>query len=106
MKAEPITDISKCDSGTYRVTTGHGTFYILDMEKKIGIRVPAEGRGELWADKQRWVFDNVFCKLENSMYFEIPKGEGAYTWRVSTPVTSIKELSKSVIRRIEKQLEA
>jgi len=57
--------IKKLDSsttGTYRVDTSHGTHYILDMDKKIGTRVRAEGRGELWADGDPWVFDAVFCK--------------------------------------------
>jgi len=87
--------IKKLDSsttGTYRVDTSHGTHYILDMDKKIGTRVRAEGRGELWADGDPWVFDAVFCELKNSMYFEIPKGAGEYTWRLSTPVTSIVKI--------------
>jgi hypothetical protein len=39
------------------------------------------------------------------MYFAIPKGEGEYTWRTSTPVASIKKLSKSEVREIDKQRE-
>jgi len=79
-------------TGTYKVRTSHKTFYIIDMDLKEATRYPASGRGALWKDGETWVFDSIFCKLENSMYFDIPKDEGEYTWRISTPVTSIVKI--------------
>jgi len=86
--------------GLYRVETAHSTFYILDMDRRRAIRNPAEGRGALWKDNEWWVFIDLKCKINFSMYFAIPKGEGEYTWRTSTPVASIKKLSKSEVNSL------
>jgi len=76
-------------TGNYLVETASGTVYLLNMDEKTGTRYPDEDAGELWADGEPWVFDYIFCELKNSMMFDIPKGEGEYTWRTSTYVTKI-----------------
>jgi hypothetical protein len=46
-----MQSLSMTDGGVWAVMTSHGTYYIVDLDKAQAMRVPAEGRGALVADR-------------------------------------------------------
>jgi hypothetical protein len=86
-----------------KVTTGHDTYYLIDMDKQIAKRVKGEGRNEMYHDDEWWDFYSVYAYdrkerkrvadnilVGYDMYFNT--GYGMYDWRISTNVTSIEEV--------------
>lgn len=86
------TEITSEDRGMYRVSTSHGTYYVVDMTNMLGKRIPAEGRGRLVADNQWFGIRGIACEVGSPMRLEcIGLGpEDWYTWRLSTNVVSIE----------------
>ena len=86
------TEITSKDHGMYRVSTSHGTYYVLDMTEMLGKRVPAEGRGRLVADNQWFSIRSIRCKVGSPMRLECSglSQDDWYTWRQSTSVVSIE----------------
>ena len=86
-----------------KVTTAHGTYYLIDKEKRVAKRVKGDGRNEMYHDDEWWDFFSVvaYDRKEHmrvaddivigyDMYFRT--GHGMYDWRISTAVTSIEEV--------------
>lgn len=85
-----------------KVTTEHGTFYLIDMDRQIAKRVKGEGRNKMYHDGEWWDFYDVFAydrvekkrlgdiSVGHDMFFKT--GHGMYDWRISTSVVSIEEI--------------
>ena len=87
--------ITSKDTGKYRVTTSHGTYYVLDLDNGLGMRVPAEGRGELAADNKWFRIQRILaCTVGEPMdlYCLGIAGDDWYTWRRSTEIVAIEEI--------------
>jgi hypothetical protein len=80
------------DGGTWKVTTYHGTYYIIDLDKMRGMRVPGEGRNAMRADSDWFNINSIICQVGESMHFLCTgiAEDDWYTWRMSTEVVSIE----------------
>ena len=79
------------DGGLWTVTTAHGTYYIVDLDERRAMRVPAEGRGALEADGEWFHINGIECTVGQRMRLScrgMSMGDW-YTWRLSTEVSSI-----------------
>ena len=86
-----MQSLSMTDSGVWAVMTSHDTYYIVDLDKARAMRVPAEGRGALVADRTWFHVEQIECTVGQRMRLSC-RGISAvdwYTWRISTDVTSI-----------------
>lgn len=98
-----ITELNEA-AGLYRVTTEHGTQYIIDLTKGRGKRIPAPNRNPLRADnkwfKILWVRS---CRVGEPMYMQCHgiASEDYYTWRETTTVTKIEDLRANLWTRIK-----
>lgn len=86
-----------------KVTTRHGTYYVVDQENKRAKRIKAENRGEMHNDGE-WFYYTSLTALHNSepggeievgkpMHF-ILTGHRFYDWRTSTQIVSIEEYNE------------
>jgi hypothetical protein len=86
-----MQSLSMTDGGVWTVMTSHGTYYIVDLDNRRAMRVPAEGRGALVADRMWFHINQIECTVGQRMRLSC-RGISAidwYTWRLSTDVTSI-----------------
>jgi len=86
-----------------KVTTRHGTYYIIDKENQIAKRVKGDERNEMYGDEEWFEFSSVHSyvretnthgddiEIGKDMYFFL-RGPRYYDWRISTTVTSIEEV--------------
>jgi hypothetical protein len=90
-----ITEFGMQKDGIYKVTTEHGTYYILDFDNGKGKRVPAEGRNALRADNDWFKLYRVRdFKIGEPMHLEVRgiADDDWYTWRRTTIVSSIEKI--------------
>lgn len=83
-----------------KVTTSHGTYYIVDHENNRAKRVRAEGRGHMYDDDEWFEYASVTAwengeaegdvEVGKAMLF-ILTGERIYDWRTTTKVVSIED---------------
>jgi hypothetical protein len=90
-----------------KVTTQHGTYYLIDMENKRAKRVRVESPNEMLSDGEWFYFLSVEAfdryslerggdiQIGKSMYFLL-RGLREYDWRISTDVVSIEQLDQDV----------
>ena len=86
-----------------KVTTKHGTYYLIDQDRGIAKRVKAEGRNDMYGDSEWFEFSTVHSYVRETnthgpgieiwkdKYFLL-RGHRDYDWRISTEVTSIEEV--------------
>lgn len=83
-----------------KVTTSHGTYYIIDHENNRAKRVRAEGRGHMYDDDEWFDYQYVSAwddgveqgdvEVGKAMLFVL-SGQRYYDWRTTTRVTSIED---------------
>jgi len=90
-----------------KVTTQHGTYYLIDMENKRAKRVRVESPNEMLSDGEWFYFLSVEAfdrynlehggdiQIGKSMYFWM-RGLLDYDWRISTDVISIEQVDQDV----------
>lgn len=86
-----------------KVTTSHGTYYVIDMENHKAKRVKGEGRNEMYGDSDWFQFNSVNAydyetqknigpiQVGYPMFFTLHRHD-RYDWRSSTTVVSIEEM--------------
>lgn len=87
-----------------KATTEHGTYYLIDLETGVAQRIKGEDRNEMYGDGDWFEFSSVSAydretmesveggiQVGYSMFFWL-RGPRYYDWRISTDVTSIKEI--------------
>ena len=90
-----------------KATTKHGTYYLIDFENNLAMRVKAEDRNPMSGDSQWFRFDSVAAfdwdtqkRLDRGieegkgMYFVVV-GHPNYDWRISTTVRSIEDYDET-----------
>lgn len=90
-----------------KVTTEHGTQYIIDYDNYCAKRVKGEDRNDMYGDGEWFTFQFVSSfdretleridggpQIGYSMYFQL-SGPRDYDWRISTNITSIEEYDDS-----------
>ena len=88
-----------------KVTTQHGTYYLIDKETSRAKRVKGDGRNDMYGDSDWFQYHNYqaydFDSQEFSIGIEVGKGiffnlinHPQYAWRSSTKVVSIEELDE------------
>jgi len=90
-----IKTLNGLTEGVYKVTTSHGTHYIIDLDNNKGKRVPAADRNEMEADND-WFRIGAIETFEvgEPMYMHV-RGitiSDWYTWRRTTDVTLIERI--------------
>ena len=86
-----------------KVITGHGTYYLVDLENGRAARYKGEGRNDMLGDEEWFSFSSVRAypqegsefepiAVGKQMFFNLT-GPRHYDWRTSTTVTSIEEVS-------------
>jgi len=85
-----------------KVTTLHGTYYLIDLIEGKAKRVRGEGRGEMLGDGEWFSFSGLHSydrdtnthgdeiEVGKSMFFTV-NGPRDYDWRISSNVSSIEE---------------
>jgi hypothetical protein len=85
-----------------KVTTEHGTYYLIDLEKGRAKRVKGDGRNDMYGDNEWFEFSTIHSysrdtqthgsdiEVGKDMYFLL-RGPREYDWRISTEVVSIEE---------------
>ena len=91
-----------------RVTTQHGTQYLIDTNNNKAMRVKADGRNDMYGDSD-WFSYSYFCPLDReslsygdhgtveigkSIYFVLSEHR-EYDWRMSTKVDSVEEIGNA-----------
>lgn len=82
-------------TGTYKITTEHGTYYLVDFDSKKFKRVRAQGRNPLKRDGEWIPFISVSeILIGDGMHFIMPptSASGGDTWRQTTQVSSIEKV--------------
>lgn len=86
-----------------KVTTEHGTYYLIDRERGRAKRVKGEERNDMYGDSEWFEFATVHSyvretyehgddiEIGKDMYFLLT-GPRDYDWRISTEVVSIEEV--------------
>lgn len=75
-----------------KVTTSNETYYLVDEDRQLAKRFPAEGRGELLTDGDWFQFSYWSgAEIGKSMAF-ILGPLSMYDWQRTTPVKSIEEI--------------
>ena len=87
-----------------KVTTQHGTYYLIDLYEGKAMRVKSEGRNDMYRDGEWFQFSWLDAidfdegKHMNTHQIEIGKGiyfnvinHSHYDWRSTTRVVSIEE---------------
>lgn len=89
-----------------KATTKHGTYYLIDFENNLAMRVKAEDRNEMHGDGQWFRFAALQAydleerkadgeiEVGKPMFFWLT-GNRHYDWRMSTPVVSIEDYDDS-----------
>lgn len=90
-----------------KATTEHGTYYLIDYENQLAMRVNGEGRNEMEGDSKWFRFISVSAydwntherilggiEVGKAMYFNLT-GHAYYDWRISTTVVSIEDYDDS-----------
>lgn len=89
-----MKNLDEIITGKYKVTTQHGTYYIVDLDNKQFKRVKADGRNELNGDND-WVpfIADSGINVGEPMFFEMfpSRRTGGDSWRMTTLVSSIEE---------------
>ena len=86
-----------------KATTKHGTYYLIDEDNQLAMRVKAENRNPMHGDNQWFRFSSVFpfdrdtkqcveggIQVGKAIYFTVI-GDRDYDWRISTNVVSIED---------------
>lgn len=89
-----IKKIDLKTGGKWKVTTVHGTYYIIDLDSKRGMRVPGPDRPSLAADNEWFGIEYISCDLGQAMYIDTRSlvSNDLYEWRLSTKVTKIEPI--------------
>jgi hypothetical protein len=99
-----------------KVTTQHGTYYLIDMENKRAKRVRGESPNKMLSDGEWFQFFLVEAfdrdtlehegdiEVGKSMYFWL-RGLRDYDWRISTDVVSIEQVDHDVLTECFTELE-
>lgn len=83
-----------------KVTTSHGTYYLIDHENNRAKRVKAEGRGDMYGDGEWFDYASVNALVDNFVDGEVEIGKPMsfvltgprnYDWITTTNVVSIEE---------------
>jgi hypothetical protein len=83
-----------------KVTTSHGTYYIVDQETRRAKRIKAENRGDMYNDGEWFHYVSLTALHNGKAYGEIEVGKpmhfiltghNMYDWRTSTKIVSIEE---------------
>lgn len=90
-----------------KVTTSHGTYYLIDEENQLAMRVKAEDRNPMHGDSQWFRFVSYYpwdweqgkiveggIQEGKGIYFSLT-GHAYYDWRISTSVVSIEDYDDS-----------
>lgn len=85
------------DGGCWKVTTSHGTHYVIDLDHGRGKRMPAEHRGRMYVDNKWFGIRDINCVVGNKMIIDLEyyDSERPYPWILTTIVTSIEPYSES-----------
>lgn len=89
-----------------KATTSHGTYYFIDEENRLAMRVKAKGRGVMAGDSQWFHYAEAYAfdwdtkkKVEGGI--QVGKAinfnlinHSHYDWRISTPVVSIEDYNE------------
>jgi hypothetical protein len=95
----------------FKVTTKHGTYYLIDFEKNRALRVRGPYSHEIIRDNVWFAFSSVFAfdrdakepedrdkgdiQIGHSMYFNLRSFE-RISWIISSEVVSIEEVEEDV----------
>lgn len=75
-----------------KVTTSHGTYYLIDENNHRAKRFPAIDRGELLTDNDWFNFSSWSgVKVGETMHFNII-GHSFYDWQRTSPVVSVEDV--------------
>ena len=87
--------INKLDiksGGKWKVYTAYGTHYIIDLDAKMGMRVPGPDRRSMEADNEWFGIKYISCNLGEPMYMDTRAlvSTDWYDWRLTTKVVKIE----------------
>ena len=88
--------ITTDDSGYWKISTRHTTYYIINMNDLMFVRVPGRGRSITPMDNQWMQFTDIKCQLGSSMTIIIDYLAKNYIQ--STDVTRIELMSDDQIK--------
>lgn len=76
-----------------KATTSHGTYYLIDEDNRRAVRVPPQGRQDVYPNTEGWFHYASYSGVEvgEKLFFTII-GDSAFDWQMSTPVVSIEEV--------------
>lgn len=90
-----------------KATTAHGTYYLIDFDNQLAMRVRAEDRNVMSGDSQWFRFSDIEAfdwsakrrsnsgiEVGKAIYFNLVNHPD-YDWRISTDVISIEEYDDS-----------
>lgn len=92
-----------------KATTKHGTYYLIDLDTQLAMRVKGDGRNKMHGDSQWFRFVSVSAwdwetnksvdggiQVGKAIYFALMgTGHPNYDWRISTNVISIEDYNDS-----------
>jgi len=89
-----VEKIDLRSGGKWKVSTAFGTYYIIDLDRKRGMRVPGPDRREMEADNDWFGIEYINCNLGESMYIDTKPlvSTDWYDWRLTSKVTKIEEV--------------
>lgn len=86
-----------------KATTKHGTYYLIDFDNQLAMRVKGDSRNRMSGDSQWFRFIGLSAwdwetrklvdggvQVGKAMYFDLT-GHKDYDWRISTTVVSIED---------------
>jgi hypothetical protein len=79
-----------------KVTTSHGTYYLIDKENMRAMRVRPENRQDVYQNVEGWfdIFYWTGAEVGKGMiFFLYPTPENLFDYQKSTVVVSIEEVS-------------
>ena len=84
--------------GKWKVSTAHGTYYIIDLDRKMGLRIPGPDRRAMEADNDWFGIEYISCSLGEPMYMDTKAivSTDWYDWRITTKVTKIESYATVV----------
>lgn len=94
-KVNRFSKIEKLDlrsGGKWKVHTAYGTYYVIDLDAKMGMRVPGPDRRAMEADNDWFGIEYISCNIGEPMYMDTKAlvATDWYDWRITTKVTKIE----------------